>query len=241
MKKYVSGLLFAGAITLTGCSTLDFPTPMLETEVYEKLISIKQVVPQEKLYRQYVSGRTYLQFERMGEDNIIYGWYTCTDCSWTRSKFLALYDGSYLYLTYGHHEEFMLQSPRNVRQHPDFSHWSWSVIEKFQVEGRNLIKLGQIRKCPTTYPMINEWSNAPWTYDGEIDCSLQLSGRYNSIFVATIDETLTGTRSSIVGNKNDALSAGISEKLASLKDLYERGLITQEEYEQKRKEILDSI
>ena len=59
--------------------------------------------------------------------------------------------------------------------------------------------------------------------------------------MATIDETLTGSRSSIVGAENDALDGDITNKLSKLKDLYERGLITQEEYEQKRKEILSNL
>lgn len=53
--------------------------------------------------------------------------------------------------------------------------------------------------------------------------------------MATIDETLTGSRSSIVGAENDALDGDITNKLSKLKDLYERGLITQEEYEQKER------
>ncbi|WP_272984027.1 SHOCT domain-containing protein [Alteromonas australica] len=240
--KRLALLVFTGVLmSLGGCATLNYPSPMLETETFEKLISIKPVAPKEKIYRQYVRNGFYFQFERMDENNVIYGWYTCTDCNWTRSKMLAVYDGSYLYVTYGHHEEFFLEAPENIRHHPNFSHWSWSAINKYQIEGRNLILLGQIRKCEYMSPMIREWSNSVWTYDGEIDCTYQESGRYKSIFVATIDETLTGSRSSIVGAENDALDGDITNKLSKLKDLYERGLITQEEYEQKRKEILSNL
>ena len=44
---------------------------MLETETFEKLISIKPVAPKEKMYRQYVRNGFYFQFERMDE-NIFY-------------------------------------------------------------------------------------------------------------------------------------------------------------------------
>jgi hypothetical protein len=226
---------------LGGCATYNPPSPMLETETFKKFSSIQPVMPKEKIYRQYVSNGRYFQFERMDENNVIYGWYTCTDCNWTRTKVLAVYDGSYLYMAYGQHEEFFLQAPQNTRHHPNFTHWSWSSINKYQIEGRNLIKLGQIRKCNNMTPMIEEWDNEVWTYDGEIDCRYKERGQFNTIFVATIDDTLTGTRSSIVGAENDTLSEDIATKLTKLKDLYETGLITQEEYEKKRKEILSKL
>jgi hypothetical protein len=241
MKKIIVALTLSLAFLLGGCATLNYPSAMTETEVFQKLVSIKPIEPKEKIYRQYVSDGRYLQFERIDENNIIYGWYTCTNCSWTRSKFLAIYDGSYMYLTYGHHEEFFLESPQNVRKHPEFTHWSWSVIEKFQIEGRNLIQLGQIRKCIYDSPAIKEWDNAPWAYDGDYNCAYKKSGSYKKIFVSTIDETLAGQRSSIVGAEQDAIDSDIKVKLAKLKDLYEDGLISQEEYEAKRRELLDNL
>ncbi len=241
MNKFLSACLVLAGLSLGGCATWNPPSPMLETEVFKKLVSIKPVEPQEKIYRQYVSDGIYLQFERMDENNIIYGWYTCTNCNWTRSKFLALYDGSYLYMTYGHHEEFFLESPKDVRHHPENSHWSWSVIEKYQLEGRNLIKLGQIRKCASDSPQIKEWSNVPWAYDGETDCQFEANGRYSKIFVATIDETLTGKRSSIVGEAADTISTEVRAKLATLKELFDEGLISDADYEEKRKALLDQL
>lgn len=241
MKKLLLLILVISGAGLSGCATWNPPSPMLETEVFKKLVSIKPVAPKEKIYRQYVSDGIYIQFERMDENNIIYGWYTCTNCDWTRSKILAMYDGSYLYMVYGHHEEFFLEAPQAVRQHPENSHWSWSVIEKFQLEGRNLIKLGQIRKCANDNPPIKEWKNSPWYYDGETDCRYQDSGSYNKIFVATIDETLTGQRSSIVGEQADTISTEVRAKLATLKELYEDGLIDQKDYEEKRKALLDKF
>lgn len=241
MKDAALLTLILLSVTLGGCSTLNFPSQMTETEVFQKLVSIKPIEPKEKIYRQYVSDGRYIQFERISEENIIYGWYTCTDCTWTRSKILALYDGSYLYLSYGHHEEFFLESPKNIDQHPEFSHWSWGVIEKFQIEGRNLIKLGQIRKCIYDSPAIKEWDNSPWEYDGDYDCQYKNPGTYKSIFVSTVDETLAGQRSSIVGSEQDAIAPEIKLKLAGLKDLYEEGLIRQEEYEAKRKELIDQL
>ncbi|ADZ91637.1 SHOCT domain-containing protein [Marinomonas mediterranea] len=228
-------------VGVSGCSTLYYPSPMLETEVFKKMISIEPVAPKEKIYRQYVSNGLYIQFERLGEDNVLYGWYTCTDCTWTRSKVLAVYDGSYLYLTYGHHEEFYLEAPQPVRQHPDNSHWSWSVIEKFQIEGRNLIKLGQIRKCTYDTQLIREWKNRPWSGGGDYDCRYQKQGSYNSIFVATIDETITGKRSSIVGEESDVISSEVRVKLQTLKELFDEGLINKSDFESKRKELLDSL
>ncbi len=241
MKKLIQTCLILSGLSLGGCATWNPPSPMMETEVFEKLVSIKPIEPKEKIYRQYVSDGIYLQFERMDKDNVIYGWYTCTNCSWTRSKFLAVYDGSYMYMTYGHHEEFFLESPKNVRNHPDKSHWSWSVIEKYQVEGRNLIKQGQIRKCATDTPQIQEWVNAPWASEGEIDCSYRLTGKYNRIFVATIDETLTGNRSSIVGEEADNISQEVRAKLATLKELFEEGLISQSDYDAKRQALIEQL
>ena len=114
---------------------------------------LKSVHPEQKIYRQYVSNDRYFQFDRMSSDNTIYGWFTCTDCSWTREKIAAVYDGSYLYVVYGHHEDLFLNRPQRVPMLPD-AHWSWNVVEKFQVEGRNLIKLSQIRKCDYDSPAI---------------------------------------------------------------------------------------
>ncbi|MEG3767779.1 SHOCT domain-containing protein [Alteromonas sp. 14N.309.X.WAT.G.H12] len=241
MNRLLYVVLITAGLNLGGCAIWNPPSPMLETEVFTKLASLNPVEPKEKIYRQYVSDGIYIQFERMDENNIIYGWYTCTNCNWTRSKILAIYDGSYLYMAYGHHEEFFLESPKNVRQHPTNGHWSWSVIEKFQLEGRNLIKLGQIRKCATDSPQIQEWDNAPWAYDGETDCMYKQAGKYNKIFVATIDETLAGKRSSIVGEEADAISSDVREKLSVLKSLYEDGLINEQEYEAKRKILLEDL
>ncbi len=234
-------LLVIVLVTTSGCSTLYYPTPMLETEVFKKMVSIEPIAPKEKIYRQYVSNGLYFQFERMDENNVLYGWYTCTDCSWTRSKVLAVYDGSYMYLVYGHHEEFYLEAPQQVRQHPDFSHWSWSSIEKFQIEGRNLIKLGQIRKCTYDDPMIREWKNIPWSSDSDYDCRFQKQGSFNRIFVATTDDTVVGGRSSIVGEEQDSLAESVRSKLETLKELYEEGLIEQQDYEAKRREMLKDL
>lgn len=241
MKKFIQACLVLSGLTLGGCATWNPPSPMLETEVFEKLVSIKPIAPKEKIYRQYVSDGIYLQFERIDKDNVMYGWYTCTNCSWTRSKFLAVYDGSYMYMTYGHHEEFFLESPKNVRNHPENSHWSWSVIEKYQVEGRNLIKQGQIRKCATDSPQIREWESAPWASDGEIDCMYRVTGKYKRIFVATIDETLAGNRSSIVGEAADNISQEVRAKLSTLRELFDEGLINQSDYDAKRKALLEDL
>ncbi|MBU2977616.1 SHOCT domain-containing protein [Alteromonas sp. C1M14] len=241
MNKFLHLLLIITGLQLGGCAIWNPPSPMSEIEVHQKLVDIKPIEPEEKLYRQYVSDGIYIQFERMDENNVIYGWYTCTDCNWTRSKILAIYDGSYLYMAYGHHEEFFLESPTYVRQHPSNAHWSWSVIEKFQLEGRNLIKLGQIRKCADDTPQIQEWDNAPWALDGETDCKYKRAGKYNKIYVATIDETLTGIRSSIVGEDADAIPSDVRAKLAILKSLFDDGLINEQEYADKRKILLDDL
>ncbi|GAB3483556.1 hypothetical protein GCM10027340_18020 [Marinomonas epiphytica] len=234
-------LLLAIMVSITGCSTLYYPSPMTEVEVFDKMASIEAVQPKEKIYRQYVSDGIYFQFERMDENNVIYGWYTCTTCSWTRSKVLALYDGSYLYVTYGHHEEFFLESPKTVSQHPDFPHWSWSSIDLFQIEGRNLIKRRQIRKCTYDDPWIQEWVNRPWTDGVDYDCRFRKTGNYSSIFVATIDDTIVGERSSIVGEEKDVVSEAIRSKLETLKELFEEGLIDKSDYETKRTQMLEDL
>lgn len=240
MKPYTAGglILMLGLLLLSGCATVNPPSPLLETEVHQLFNPIQAQEPQEKLYRQYVEKGFYMQLERMDENNIIYGWYTCTNCTWTRSKLLAKYDGSYLYVIYGHHENFIVQPPQYRRHHPDMSHWSWSVIDKYQVEGRNLILRGQTRKCESHYPQIREWINAPWSNsDGEIDCELRFTGNYQRLFVATIDDTLAGKSSSIVERTTESLSS----RLATLRDLYESSLIDKEEYDTRRQEILQGL
>lgn len=241
MKKILLAKLMLLTLLLGGCATQYYPSPMLETEVFDKLVSIDPVLSKEKIYRQYVSNGRYMQFERIAENNIIYGWYTCTDCTFTRTKILGIYDGSYLYVVYGHHEEFFLEAPENIRQHPEFSHWGWSSIEKFQIEGRNLIQRGQIRKCEYETPAIKEWNNGIYSYDGDVDCRYTKNGTYKVIFVSTVDETLAGERSSMVGNDQDSMGESLKVKLAELKDLYESGLISQEEYESKRRQMLDKL
>lgn len=226
---------------LGGCATVLPPSQMLETEVYKKMVAIKAEEPKEKIYRQYVSDGFYIQMDRMDENHVFYGWYTCTNCNWTRAKILAVYDGSYLYMIYGHHEEFFLESPKDQIEYPEMSHWSWGVIEKFQVEGRNLIKLGQIRKCVYDDPMIKEWSNAPWDYDGDFDCRYAFKGTYNTVFVATTDDTLIGEKSSIVGESKDAVTNDVRTKIAALKELFDEGLIDQATFEAKKKKLIDDM
>ncbi|RUO81540.1 hypothetical protein CWI84_01935 [Idiomarina tyrosinivorans] len=60
-KRYLPFMLIAAL--LTGCATVNPPSPMLETDVYKKLIGVKAEKPKEKIYRQYVSGRSYSHHE----------------------------------------------------------------------------------------------------------------------------------------------------------------------------------
>ena len=236
MKIAEITLLTSVMLFVSGCATWQPPGKMTEIEVFGYVSGLDKTHPQKKIYRQYVSDDRYLQFDRITDDNVIYGWHTCTNCNWTRVKMAAIYTGSYLYLIYGHHEDFFKSPPEDIPVLSDW-HWSWNAIEKLQVEGRNLIKLAEIRKCPYDYPVIKEWTNGPWRADGEIDCSIRKSGRYESLWVATIDETLAGEKDSIV----DLGSSKLRERLKALEDLYRDGVIDEFEYETKRREILDNL
>jgi len=229
----VSIFIFLG----TGCATPFPPSPMTETEVDSIIATIKREYPREKLYRQYVGKGLYIQFERIDDSNVIYGWYTCTDCSWTRSKIFGVYDGSYLYIAYGHHEEFFLQAPTVSRMHPDMSHWLWGVVDKYQVEGRNLVQLAQYRKCPYDKPSIKEWFNIPWQNSDEINCFEQEGGHYNVVYVATTDDVLVGKRDSIVGTEKDNLK----KKMEDLKELLDEGLIDQKSFDDQKLRLLNSL
>ena len=255
---------FLAAMFLTGCATVKPPSSLSEYNVAEILRDVEWKHPTEKLYRQYVSGKLYLQLDRISEKNVIYGWLTCTDCVWTREKMAAVYDGSYLYLTYGRHEDFFVQndsllagdkpaltylSPEQFVQmmltdmHPDKTHWltdwKWNTVEKYRVEGRNLVLLSQFRKCVWDNDTgVQEYTNAPLRPDfDEIDCRYQEPGKYNTIYVATIDETLVGKLDSIVGSER----GNVKERLEALKKLYEDGTIDESEYRTKRKDILDEL
>ena len=222
---------------LSGCATYKPPTRLWETDVARILSDVEKTHPREKLYRQYVSDKYYFQFDRISENNVIYGWLTCTDCSWTRHKMAAIYDGSYLYVTYGQHEHFFLSQPDQEPMYSDSLYWRWNVVDKYRVEGRNLIQLSQFRKCRHRTPMIREWTDAPYLPGpGEIDC--RYGGEaYNSIYVATIDETLVGRRDSIVGQEKET----VKERLNALEELYKEGVISESEYNQKRREILSEL
>ena len=217
--------LLSTVVLLQGCATFKFPSPMLQTDVARILSNVKREHPREKLYRQYVSGRIYLQFERIGKDNVIYGWKACTDCDWTREKMAAVYDGSYLYVTFGHHEDFFLSEPQIKSMHAYREQWFWSVVNKFQVEGRNLLMLTQHRRCDSDLPQVREWSAPPWKKESEIDCRTVWAGeKYNTLYVATVDETLAGTRDSIVGSEKES----VKKRLEALEKLRREGVITED-------------
>lgn len=224
-------------VVISGCATYNFPSPLYETDVVRILSNVKRIHPREKLYRQYVSDRLYMQFERIGPKNVIYGWMTCTDCNWTRRKMSAIYNGNYLYIIYGHHESLFLSRPRAKPMIADVP-WYWNVIDKYQVEGRNLIKLSQYRECQKDSPAIKEWTNRPYVPNvGEMDCRISRSGNYNVIYVATIDDTLVGRRDSMVGSESDT----VKERLKALEKLYREGTINESEYNEKRRDILDDL
>lgn len=224
----------------SGCSTVMPPSPLSEIEAAEIIFGLEREHPRERIYRQYVSNNQYLQFERIGEQDVLYGWRTCTTCNWTRLPMSAIYTGDYLYTINGHHEDFFLTAPEDQRLVRDnqFRHWSWNTVSKYQVEGRNLIQLSQFRACSYNTPRVQEWSNAPWSSGDEIDCRYKRSGSYNRLWVATIDETLAGERDSIVDTVG---GSSVQERLNALEALLRDGVITEKEYAEKRRDILDDI
>ena len=81
------------SLALTGCATWQPPAPLTEVEAAKIIFGLEREHPRERIYRQYVSDSHYLQFDRIGDDNVIYGWRTCTDCDWTRLKLAGVYTG----------------------------------------------------------------------------------------------------------------------------------------------------
>ena len=236
MRVFGRLLTLGISVSVAGCSTYKPPSPLLETHVSRILSDVERLHPREKLYRQYVSGQLYLQFERISDNNVVYGWVTCTNCNWTREKLAAVYDGSYLYLTYGHHEDFFLFPPKEKSMHPTNLAWIWNTVEKYQLEGRNLILLSKFRRCIYKSPSIEEWFVAPWVSSGEIDCRVG-GDTFKEIYVATVDDTLVGSRDSIVGSERESAK----ERLQALEKLYRDSIITEDEYQRKRREILDDL
>ena len=236
-------LSFIGAISLlltTGCETILPPSPLTEKEAARVIFGLERVHPREKIYRQYVSDQHYFQFERVGSQNVIYGWRTCTTCNWTRLPISAIYDENYLYVVPGHHEDFFLSAPQDTRLIRDdrFHHWSWNTVKKYQVEGRNLVLLSQFRACEWRSTRVEEWTNRPRRPpEGGIDCRYSAPGIYREIWVATVDEVLLGERESMV----DTAGSSIQKRLDALESLFRAGVITEKEYEQKRRDILDDI
>ena len=237
LKAIVLGLALA---TIGGCTTYNYPAPLSENEAAAVMLAVTREHPRERIYRQYVQDSQYLQFERVGEDDVLYGWRTCTTCDWTRLQMAAVYDGSYLYLIYGHHEDFFMGAPDDTRLIDDdnFQHWSWNTVDKFQVEGRNLVKLSEWRACPySSVARVQEWTAPPYRSDG-IDCRYKSSRGYSTVWVATVDETLAGERDSMV---DTAIGDTIQERLKRLEALRRDGTITDTEYQQRRREILEEI
>ena len=240
MHTLIRGILAAAALgTIVGCETTTWypPSPLTEIEAAEIVFGLEREHPREKIYRQYVRGNQYLQFDRVGEQQVMYGWRTCTTCSWTRTPMSSVYTGDYLYVIYGQHDDFFVGSPSDQRLHPEFGHWSWSTVEKYRVEGRNLLLLTEFRACSRNLIRVEEWSNSPWSVPGQIDCRYRNAGDYSRLWVATIDETLAGERDSMV----ETIEGNVEERLNQLEALLRDGLISESEYQDARRGILDDI
>ena len=234
----IGSVLFVMGFLVLGCavSPIRFPTVLSEPEGVNYMSQLDRTDPQQKLYRQYVYRARYLQFDRI-EDDVIYGWIVCTDCSWSRYKIVAVYDGSYLYTVIGYHEDFFYNKPREnyvmapssvqpqvrrwqwedwlsrytdfyyVKKHSGSINGSqvthlayWNAISKWRIEGRNIVKVSEIRKCPGASPEIQEWNSHPWLQnEGDVlraDC-LENGAPFTITWVAITDDVLAGTKDTI--------------------------------------------
>ena len=187
----VAALFVISLLVLSGCATELYPTQMLEVEVQDRMKNMYATSPSSPIYKTYTSRNLKLTFDRVDENNVLYGWWACTNnCSWGKSKVLAIYDGRTLNLAFGHHEDFMNQAPDSRQMHPKQNHWSWGTIDKYKVTQGRLAKVASIRKCPYDSPTIQEWSNTYYAVSGDYDCRYVKQGSYSQVFTSSGSATI---------------------------------------------------
>ena len=174
-------------LTLNGCATELYPIQMLETEVHQRLKETNALVPDVKMSQAYSSKSVRLTFEKVDEDNLIYGNYV-NKKDGSQGKLFGLYDGNHLKLVWGR-DGFFLQNPKAIELNPDKSHWSWGAIDLYEITPKKLVLVGKIRKCPYDSPQIRQWNNSPWS-SGGVDCRYKREGSYDIIYSSTSSQKL---------------------------------------------------
>ena len=180
-------------LSLTSCASRKLPVQMSEAEIFDRISKIEPKAVPGNLYQEYSAyeGRLRYKFERVGENNVVYGWYTCSGCkTWKRVKILAIFDGEFLNVTYGRHEEFFTQSPKNVPNYPKNPNWDLGSILKFDIRDNKLVETKQIRKCPFSETAIREWLREVGFTDGYYDCRKPGKTLEENEFIAASTQTV---------------------------------------------------
>jgi hypothetical protein len=263
-------IIIAFSSLVSGCAHTPsfYLEGMHETDVHKVIDGLNKVDPKDALYKQYVNGTYYLQFDRVDSSNVLYGWLACSNCAgWTRKEILAVYDGADLYLAYGHHEEFFQQQPQEklmINFTEDVSRFRfdkkysrpailWNSIEVYKVEGRNLVLTSKFEKCgdfsnqAPPYTRHNPGNTTLVIAQPPVDEVFTYSCNYNwlgpdtanVIFVSNIDDKLSvSSKQSIPVNPSKDT---LRDKLNTLKELYNDGTIDKQTYETKKNKLIEGL
>jgi len=203
-------------------------------------------IPPSKVYRQYVSGNFYLQFERM-EEKVIYGYLACTDCDWQRIPITSIYDGSYFYVAIGRQDDFYT-SPNegeSINPAPEVNP-DQSAVLKGILEGRNIIIQQTLVVCDYGEPEWQEkvdgksWGTEEYWEDWAENCNEPGERSVKTVYVATTDDFVGGEKRSVVeDSESKEQSGGKLEKLRQLKKMLDEELITEKEFAAEKKKILE--
>lgn len=249
-------LIMVCVLLVSGCTAWRPSQPLTLGEAQKNFRLEAERKSTSKIYRQYVQGTSYLSFERYDEKGRIFGWYACPMCQPTAVRYPIVAipgENNRTYIVPGRSEDFFVSDENKASEKLNMfsprSEDSWP--EAYVLEGKTLTIQAQLRKCDygriRTNPTIAWWKFKDKEYsDGTRLCEdnvFSYDPRYQNqfkpigkLFVATSDDTIIGSRDSSV--EADGM---IDKKLETIKRLYDKGLISEEEYKSRRKEILDSV
>ncbi len=224
MNRFVATFIVSALLVGCGPSWIDFyPSGLRLGQAREAMPAGKEQTLPTKVYRQYVSGNTYLQFERL-EQNVLYGYLTCTDCQWQRVPLTAIHDGQHLLIATGVQDGLHTGNP----DQPLFSghdtgetntHGMFGVVWRALLEGRNITRLAVLQNCRTvrhgvyarnktdpglTTAWYAEGTSTAAEGSGIIGHRCDGGASMERTFVATTDDVVGGTQRSLVENVESA-------------------------------------
>ena len=112
---------------------------------------------------------------------------------------------------------------------------SWEDFKNFNKGGAQYDQGYFVTKCDQEYEEIREWYIEIIDY---IKSQLRQKGLSTSSNLTSSSNSATSSSSTSNSNQDQT---DLEEKLKKLKSLFDQGLITQDEYDVKRKEILDTM